>query len=232
MKYMGSKSRIAKHILPIILKDRKDGQFYVEPFVGGANMIDKVDGNRIGSDNNKYLIACLDALKYNTNWLPLSLTESEYKNIRNNKEHFPPELVGYVGFALSYGGKWFGGYRRDSEGKRDYIAEAYRSAVKQSIKIKGIEFIHTSYLFLKIPDNSIIYCDPPYSNSTKYNQYFDHQIFWQWCRDVSIEGHSVFVSEYNAPDDFKCIWEKEIASSLTKNTGSKSGTERLYVYNN
>lgn len=36
MKYMGSKSRIAKYILPIILKDRKDGQYYVEPFCGGS----------------------------------------------------------------------------------------------------------------------------------------------------------------------------------------------------
>ena len=44
MKYMGSKNRIAKHILPIILKDRKENQYYVEPFVGGANMIDKVQG--------------------------------------------------------------------------------------------------------------------------------------------------------------------------------------------
>ena len=44
MKYMGSKNRIAKHILPIILKDRIENQYYVEPFVGGANMIDKVDG--------------------------------------------------------------------------------------------------------------------------------------------------------------------------------------------
>jgi len=26
MKYLGSKNRIAKHLLPIILKDRKEGQ--------------------------------------------------------------------------------------------------------------------------------------------------------------------------------------------------------------
>ena len=57
MKYMGSKRRIAKEILPIILKNRKQGQYYVEPFVGGCNIIDKVDGNRIGNDINKYLIA-------------------------------------------------------------------------------------------------------------------------------------------------------------------------------
>ena len=54
---MGSKARIAKDILPIILANRKQGQHYVEPFVGGCNTIDKVNGNRIGADFNKYLIA-------------------------------------------------------------------------------------------------------------------------------------------------------------------------------
>ena len=32
---MGSKNRIVNEILPIILKDRKPNQWYVEPFVGG-----------------------------------------------------------------------------------------------------------------------------------------------------------------------------------------------------
>ena len=57
MKYMGSKARFAKDLLPIILKDRKEQQYYVEPFVGGCNIIDKVNGKRIASDSNKYLIA-------------------------------------------------------------------------------------------------------------------------------------------------------------------------------
>ena len=34
MKYMGSKNRHSKQILPIILKDRSPEQWYVEPFVG------------------------------------------------------------------------------------------------------------------------------------------------------------------------------------------------------
>ena len=69
MKYMGSKSRIAKYILPIILKDRKDDQYYVEPFCGGCNMIDKVGGNRIANDNNPYLIQMWKALI--DGWQPL-----------------------------------------------------------------------------------------------------------------------------------------------------------------
>jgi DNA adenine methylase len=57
MKYMGSKNRIAKYILPIILKNRTDNQWYVEPFCGGLNTIDKAGGKRLASDKNKYLIS-------------------------------------------------------------------------------------------------------------------------------------------------------------------------------
>ena len=60
MKYMGSKDKIADNILPFIhsyiLMENADT--YIEPFVGGANMIDKVIcTNRFGYDKNKYLIA-------------------------------------------------------------------------------------------------------------------------------------------------------------------------------
>ena len=54
MKYTGSKNRIAKHILPLMLEGRTN-ETWVEPFVGGANMIDKVEGNRIGFDNNRVI---------------------------------------------------------------------------------------------------------------------------------------------------------------------------------
>lgn len=49
MKYMGSKARIAKYILPIIIKDRKENQWYVEPFVGGYNSVFG-DGTQVGID--------------------------------------------------------------------------------------------------------------------------------------------------------------------------------------
>ena len=48
MKYMGSKSRIANEILPIILKNRKPNQYYVEPFCWGCNKnnIMDIDGSK------------------------------------------------------------------------------------------------------------------------------------------------------------------------------------------
>ena len=41
---MGSKNRIAKHLLPIMLKEAEKHGItkWVEPFVGGGGMIDKV----------------------------------------------------------------------------------------------------------------------------------------------------------------------------------------------
>lgn len=62
MKYMGSKSRIAKQIVPIIQNyiDQSTKKAYIEPFVGGANVIDKIVCDyRVGFDINKYLIALL-----------------------------------------------------------------------------------------------------------------------------------------------------------------------------
>lgn len=60
MKYMGSKARIAKDISPIIngLIKKYGIQLYIEPFVGGANMIEHIQCERkIGIDNNVYLIS-------------------------------------------------------------------------------------------------------------------------------------------------------------------------------
>ena len=79
--------------------------------------------------------------------------------------------------------------------------------------------------------NSIIYCDIPYKETTKYNiNIFDYNKFYDWCIEKHKEGHKVFISEYDMPEDrFKCVWRKEITSSLTKDTGSKKGIEKLFI---
>ena len=225
---MGSKNRISKDIMSIMLKERVEGQYWVEPFVGGGNMIDKVDGNRIGSDINKYVIQALVAIRDHVEELPknnMEFTEYDYRSLRLNDEY---RFKCYAGFSFSYGGKWLGGWRRDKTGKRDYVNESYRNAVKQSQKLLGVNLVISDYIDLKLPKCCIIYCDPPYKNTTKYPVNFDHETFFNWCRMKSGEGHTVFVSEYAAPADFKCIWEKEINSSLTKNTGAKKGVEKLF----
>lgn len=234
MKYMGSKARHAKELLPIILANRKDEQWYVEPFVGGANMIDKVDGNRIGADLNPYLISALVGVRDNANSIPEIITEDDYNRYKSSKDE-SDWLCGFVSFAMSFGGKFFGGYRRDKAGQKGCVENmrnqtrmAKNSALKQSLLLQGVALDCVGYQDLEIPPTSIIYCDPPYANTTGYKDKFDHGEFWQWCREKCSEGHEVFISEYNAPDDFVCVWEKKVNSSLTKNTGGKKATEKLF----
>ena len=43
MRYMGSKNRLSKELVPIINSYITTGtKGYIEPFVGGANIIDKI----------------------------------------------------------------------------------------------------------------------------------------------------------------------------------------------
>ena len=62
---MGSKNRLAKCLVPIIQSYiTEDTRGYLEPFVGGANMIDKIQcNNKIGCDIHKPLIALLNKAK-------------------------------------------------------------------------------------------------------------------------------------------------------------------------
>jgi DNA adenine methylase len=228
MKYMGSKRRIAKEILPIILKDRKPNQWYVEPFCGGCNSLDKVNGLRIGADNNKYLIALLKEMQKDNFELPF-VGEKEYQDIKNNKDNYPDYVLGYAGFQLSFGAKWFGGYRRDKAGVRDYQNEAQQNLKAQQNLIKDVEFYCCNYWELDIPENSIIYCDPPYEGTTKYKNDFHHVNFWKWCERKTLEGHKVFVSEYHAPEGWKSIWNKKVTTMLDVHN-YKEDTENLFVF--
>tara|TARA_R110000772_G_scaffold264765_1_gene385574 strand:+ start:114 stop:839 length:726 start_codon:yes stop_codon:yes gene_type:complete len=239
MKYMGSKKRFAKELLPIILKDRKPEQWYIEPMVGGANMIDKVDGKRIGSDYNEDLINLLNGLS--NGWTPKeSYTKEDYIKAKNGFNICKIE-TGYISINCSFSGKYWGrfaGKSNTKQGVRDYTNEAYKNVCKQAPLLKDVEFINCSYQDLEIPQNSMIYCDPPYANTYsdiegygKLN--FNHIDFWEWCRVKTKQGHKVFVSEYKAPEDFKCVWEKETKSSLSangKSGGNKLSTEKLFVY--
>lgn len=233
MKYMGSKNRISKLIIPIITKGRTTETFY-DLFCGGGNVIDKIKGSRVANDNDKYVIALLKEMQKETFKAPEHIGETEYKNIKNNKDNYQDWLVGYVGYQLSFGAKFFGGYRRDSSGFRDYEKEAQRNIMKQQKLIKGaeIEFHCDSYENIPIKPNSYIYCDIPYKNTTKYNtsKNFDYDKFYKWCVDMKNLGHKIFISEYDMPEEiFECIWQKEIGSSLTPQNNGKKGIEKIFV---
>ena len=165
---------------------------------------------------------------------PNTLTKSEYDNIKNNKDNFPSELVAVAGLLATYNSKWFGGYAGEVATKigtvRNYYNEAVKNLLKQKPNLMNVKFNHSSYDELPLYQNALIYCDPPYENTTKYKNSFDSNSFWSWIREQSKSSY-VIVSEYSAPDDFKCIWSKTITTTLDKNSRSKP-TEKLFIYEN
>ena len=233
MKYMGSKMRIWKDIAPFILEKRKEGQCYVEPFCGGCNSLSNVNGWRLAADINPYLIAMFRSLLNNEpQYFPIE--KELYKNAYNaykcsERNKFSQSDLGWIGFMASYNGKFFNGYSGVSHG-RNYVFESMRNILNQLDSLRGVKFYCCSYNELVIPKKSIIYCDIPYKGTTKYQDDFNHDKFYQWCFDKKSEGHRVYISEYWMPDDFDCIWSKKISNSLDRYSEQKAyKTERLFT---
>lgn len=239
MKYVGSKARLSKNIAPIINKLISENNIntYIEPFVEGANLIQYIKcKDKIGSDINEYLINMWQSLQ--NGWLPPNeLSKEMYLDIKNNKEQYGKALVAIAGFCATYNAKWFGGYAGIVHTKidtvRNYYDEAIRNIQKQILNLMDVQFKHCKYsdYNLNIKD-TLIYCDPPYQGTTQYsyNKNFDYENFWEWIRRMSVYN-IVLVSEYHAPNDFKCIYEKILTTTLDKSSRKKD-TEKLFIYNN
>ena len=253
MRYSGSKAKIAKHIIPFIMEELKPGFKYIEPFVGGCNVIDKVDWNhKVGYDLNGYVIALWNSMKMGLQGnIPKEVTEAQYAEMKELASKnscsitYPRYLIGYVGNACSYGSAWFNGYAHINEKRgENHIKEAYNGFIKQ---VNNFNNLYNTY-FMRADyqeaiametdfgknKNVVIYCDPPYKGTKGYKDgNFNSDEFWDFIRTYSKEGIKIFVSEYEAPDDFKCIWSMSRKDGMgTTHFGVKQNvkTERLFVY--
>lgn len=242
MKYMGSKSRLASSLWPIIAKNLDKETYYVEPFAGGMNMMVRVNHQyRIANDMNNYLIAMWRFLIAGDLDFPREIDKETYVFWRRlfNKRGFQgigdtaeEAMIGWIGFMGSFNGRFFdGGYSGHNVCGRDYIGEQIRNTLSQVELLRGVDFQCGSYKDVVYPDNSVIYCDPPYKFTTQYliSRDFNYDGFWQWCVDMTKKGHHVLVSEYNAPSDFKCIWEKKVTNALNTYR-THQPIERLFVH--
>jgi DNA adenine methylase len=235
---MGSKARLAKDIAPVINKCIKDNNIkqYIEPFVGGSNMIEHIEcDNRYGYDNNEFLMEFMIELQ--NGWNPLetvNMSKEFYNDVKDNKDKYPKHIVALTGLCATYNAKWFGGYAGIVHTKigtdRNYYDEAVRNVLNQVPKIKQVKYKTLDYQTLRNLKGCVIYCDPPYESTTKYKDEFNHQKFWEWVRELSKDNY-ILVSEYNAPEDFVQIWQKELTTTLDKNSRSKA-VEKLFTYQN
>ena len=148
---------------------------------------------------------------------------------------YPKALLGFVAYACSFGGGWWNGFIGYNEKKgENYVKEAIRGLKKHidsAVNMENSDFLHGNYESIEIPDNAFVYCDPPYANTKKYANDFNNERFWDWCRELieTKENIKLLISEYNAPEDFVCIWSKGVQDSMGNNTMSKN--EKLFIHN-
>ena len=237
---MGSKSRIAKHIVPIIQNyiNENNIEKYVEPFVGGANVIDKVQcKEKYGFDKNKYLIALLKRVQSGEELyeeVPKDLYDKARTAFNNgDTSEFEDWEIGNIVFIASFNGRFFdGGYAGLVNTKagtvRNYYDEAKRNLIEQIPRLKDVEFQCCDYKKYTGYEDCLFYLDPPYKGVKQYgsSKGFDYTEFWDWCREMS-EKNIVLISEQNAPSDFECIWQQEVKRTIDNNKRVKA-VEKLF----
>lgn len=121
--------------------------------------------------------------------------------------------------------KGFGDLARLQRLERLERIERIRHLVKEE-GAERVTYTTTDYKVVKIPDNAIVYCDPPYKNTRRYfKQRFNHDEFYDWCLSCDFP---VFVSEFDMPQGFTCI---DVISRHSTRCTDKSTfvVEKLYV---
>ena len=233
MRYFGGKQRISKELSNFLNDNLKDGQPFVDLFCGACNIVSKIDSNRlrIANDKHKYLIAMWKSLQQGRE-MPNSISEEQYKYIRDHKDE-DAARTGFVGFGLSYSGKWFGGYCR-SKGNRNYCLNAKNSNNKILPYIMDVNFKCCDYKDVDIPIGAMVYCDIPYKGSTQYDKKevgdFNHDEFYEWVR-VNSNKYDIYISEYkeNAPDDFSIVWECNSKKDIRNSKNERVNTVEVLI---
>lgn len=213
-------------------RERGDNDTFISLFCGTCSVESKLSpyfNKVICNDKHEYLIAMLRGVQAGYE-LPESITEEQYKYIKTHQDE-DAVLTGFAGFGCSFGGKWFGGYARNKL-HTNYALQSKKSLLKDMESLQTAEFTCLDYKDVVIPKGSVVYCDPPYDNTTTYKGFekFDINEFWNYIREVS-RDNLVFISEQKAPDDFECIWEKPITRTLDRNKNNQfKATEKLFTY--
>jgi DNA adenine methylase len=246
MQYFGGKTKIAQSLAQFLNSVLEPGQLYWEPFCGGLSVASLISGPRpvLLSDSHGYLIDMWIQAFKDPSIFPDQVSKEQYDRYKKwTPINFEGRAVkGFIGFGCSFGGKWYGGYARDSRGGGQNFANRAQRGVMEKVarfRSNGNEpiFLRTGYQEYNIPRDlgaAVIYCDPPYWGTTGYSLCtgFDTDQFNQWVRGMSQIGHRVLVSEYahNAPDDARVLWSWESRKSFRDASGKQvQTTEILYT---
>lgn len=131
MRYFGGKQRISKRLAEFLNNELDVDQTFVDAFCGSCNVISKIDPNRkrIANDRHYYLIEMWKGFSDGKGF-PEKITKEDYHYIKTHKDE-DPAMTAFVGFGMSFGGKWFGGFTGEvSKNGQDYLKCAKNGLAK------------------------------------------------------------------------------------------------------
>lgn len=210
MRYLGGKASIAKEVAGYLESVRPHGAFYWEPFVGGANVLRRMSGERGASDACEPLITMYAALQ--RGWQPPTEVTAETFNDYKARRPAGDPNTAFIGFGCAFRGIYFSTFMSNSG--RTTVEDGYNPAKGQArvlqetiAECRNVTFACMDYREAE-PAGCLIYADPPYAGTTGYEGTgaFDSGEFFDWARRVSLRNVLV-ISEYAAPDDFVCVRE-------------------------
>jgi DNA adenine methylase len=229
VRYLGGKSRLAKHIVAAISEQIGDAPIW-EPFCGGLSVTVELaksrDSEVIASDVHPALISLYKACQ--SGWTPPEqVTREMYTAAKRWPDDDP--LKAFIGFGCSFAGKWFGG---GSDETLKALTRASRSSLLRQFRyLPNVTFKHLNFLEMtpcKLANAQAIYCDPPYEGTTGYGTgAFDHALFWRRTQEWADRGVRVFVSEFQCPVPHEVRWSIERKIAVTHGHG-KVRVDSLY----
>jgi len=219
MRYMGGKMRIGKQLAAVI--NDFDPHHYHEPCCGMFSVGKHVKATiKTAADVNPDLIMLLKAVRDGWDDMPTHVTEDQYNELKAAESS---ALRGFVGIGCSFFGKFFGGFARDPR-MNDFGTIARNNMRKLRPRLQGVDFTCQPYWEYE-GEADLIYVDPPYKGTANFESgLFDHDKFWAWVRKQTAR---VLVSEYQAPDDFKVVWEKPVKTTMNSGKKGSKGHDRV-----
>jgi len=222
--YHGGKQRIGEKLARVIydesvdiakLKSDEDFKIkgYCEPFCGMLGVyqhIPKLFKDQLkykaGDQNKSVVMMWQQAQK---GWEPpTTCTEERFYKLKSDGKSTAEK--GFIGHLCSFRSIYFGGYAYHITKKR--MENTSTKVQKIATELKKVKFSNGSYTQFSNLKDYVIYCDPPYANTTQNYRNeqgrlvgFDTYEFWDWC-DKMAANNIVFVSGYGQVSDAELIY--------------------------
>ena len=230
--YHGGKQSTGKSIAEVVVSNsmniEDDSDFviqgYCEPFCGMLGVYKhipslycargKTDLEYLAGDTNSSVIKMWKASQ--RGWKPPTrlISEKEFTRLKVNGKSSAEK--GFIGHQYGYMGRYFMPFRRH---RKSTINRISTKISEMGRVLMNVSFYTCAYDMFTGLEGFVIYCDPPYATGSMYYDEqgvkipkFNQCRFWDWCRMMS-DKNIVFVSEYNAPDDFHKVWQGKSKTS-------------------